>query len=242
MTLDAPGARAISADMTFEERYGGGRALVFGGSGGIGGALVDRLGRCMAVETLSRSHNGLDVTVEESLANWAGKLTPGYSVIFDATGALEIDGYAPEKSIAAIEPEGMAAQFALNALGPALLLKHFVPLLAEDGPVLFASLSARVGSIGDNKIGGWISYRAAKAALNQVMHTAAIEIGRKRKEAVVVALHPGTVESDLTRKYLARHKSVTPAEAAENLVTVMGRLTPEQTGGFFDWAGERVEW
>ncbi|WP_245895216.1 SDR family NAD(P)-dependent oxidoreductase [Pontivivens insulae] len=240
--LDVTRLRRMFWHMTFEDRYGGGRALVLGGSGGIGGALVDRLNRCMAVETLSRSHNGFDLTVEQSVENWASKLTPGYSVIFDATGALEIDGAGPEKSIGQIEPDAMTAQFALNAIGPALALKHLTPLLVKEGPCLFASLSARVGSIGDNRLGGWISYRAAKAALNQIMHTSAIEIARKRPDAVVVSLHPGTVQSDLTAKYLGRHDAVTPPEAAENLVTVMGELTPEDTGGFFDWKGEVIPW
>lgn len=228
--------------MNFDDTFRGTRALVFGGTGAIGNALVDRLAQSMAVETLSRTHNGFDITSETAVANWAGKINPGLRVIIDATGALEIDGAAPEKSITKIDPDAMMAQFALNALGPALALKHFVPLLEKDGPVVFASLSARVGSIGDNRIGGWISYRSAKAALNQIIHTAAIEIARKRPEAVVVSLHPGTVTSELTRKYLGRHPSVSPAEAADNLITVLGGLTPADTGGFFDWKGERVPW
>ncbi|MGB0497466.1 MAG: SDR family oxidoreductase [Rubricella sp.] len=224
----------------FDTRFRGGRALVIGSTGAIGSALIDRFSKVMAVDALSRRENGLDLTDEATVANWAGKLPGGYSIIFNATGALEID-HPPEKTIRAITPENFAAQFALNATGPALLLKHFEPLLAE-GPSVFASLSARVGSIGDNGIGGWIAYRAAKAAQNQVIRTAAIEIARKRKEAAVVALHPGTVQSDLTRKYLGRHKSVTPEEAAENLARVLAGLGPAQTGQFFDWAGEPVPW
>ncbi|WP_316015080.1 SDR family NAD(P)-dependent oxidoreductase [Roseobacter sp. HKCCA0434] len=228
--------------MDFTERYGGGRALVVGASGAIGAALVEALSAHMEVTGLSRSGDGLDLTDEASVAAAAERLRPGFRLIFDATGALEIDGAGPEKSLDVIDPAAMAAQFALNAIGPALLLKHLAPLMAEDGPSLFASLSARVGSIGDNELGGWYSYRASKAALNQILHTAAIEIARKRPEAVVVALHPGTVTSDLTRKYLGRHPSVAPAEAAENLIRVMGGLRPAQSGGFFDWRGEVVVW
>ncbi|MEL6125783.1 MAG: SDR family NAD(P)-dependent oxidoreductase [Pseudomonadota bacterium] len=221
--------------------FRGKKALVLGGTGAIGAALTDALGRFMAVEALSRRDNGFDITQEASVAAWAGRLTGPYHLIFNATGALEIEGAAPEKALGALEPEAFLEQVKLNALGPALALKHLSPMLAE-GRAIFASLSARVGSIGDNGLGGWYSYRAAKAAQNQLLHTAAIEIGRKRKEAVVVALHPGTVTSDLTRKYLGRHPSVSPAEAAENLIRVLGGLTPEQSGGFFDWKGEPVPW
>lgn len=228
--------------MQFDDIFRGKRALVLGGTGAIGNALVDRLAQSMAVETLSRTHNGFDITRETAVANWASKINPGLRVIIDATGALEIEGSRPEKSLSQITPEAMTAQFALNAIGPALVLKHFVPLLEPQGPVIFASLSARVGSIGDNRLGGWISYRAAKAALNQIMHTAAIEIARKRPEAIVVAMHPGTVSSKLTQKYLGRHASVSPADAAHNLITVLGTLTPADTGGFFDWKGDAVAW
>jgi NAD(P)-dependent dehydrogenase (short-subunit alcohol dehydrogenase family) len=228
--------------MTFDDKFRGTRALVLGGTGAIGNALVDRLALSMAVESLSRTHNGFDITSEPAVANWAKKINPGLRVIIDATGALEIEGAPPEKSLSRITPDAMMGQFALNAMGPALALKHFVPLLEPQGPVIFASLSARVGSIGDNRLGGWVSYRAAKAALNQILHTAAIEVARKRPEAVVVALHPGTVSSELTRKYLGRHDSVAPSEAAENLINVLSDLTPSDTGGFFDWRGDRVPW
>ena len=107
---------------------------------------------------------------------------------------------------------------------------------------VFAALSARVGSIGDNRLGGWYSYRTAKAALNQMIHTAAIELSRKRPESVCVALHPGTVATPFTEKYLGRHPSVTPQEAAQNLLAVLDGLGPRDTGLFFDWQGERVAW
>ncbi|MEO0914728.1 MAG: C factor, cell signaling protein, partial [Pseudomonadota bacterium] len=115
-------------------------------------------------------------------------------------------------------------------------------LLARDKRAVFATLSARVGSIGDNRIGGWISYRAAKAAQNQIVRTAAIEMRRRNRESIVVALHPGTVATALSEKYLGRHKSVSPEEAAGNLVRVLHGLTPEHSGGFFDYAGAEIVW
>ncbi len=136
----------------------------------------------------------------------------------------------------------MAAQFALNATGVALALKHFAPLLRRDGRAVFASLSARLGSIGDNRLGGWISYRAAKAAQNQIIRTAAIEIARQRPWAIVVALHPGTVDTALTAPYRGRNPAITAARSAAALLAVMDRLTPADTGGFFDWRGEPVAW
>ena len=155
------------------------RALVFGASGGIGGAIVsllERDRRCADVIGLSR-RDGFDVEDEASIAVAAVRLgEQEFDLLFDATGALEIDGYGPEKSLRAIDPDAMARQFAVNAIGPALILKHFVPLLPRGRRALFATLSARVGSIGDNRLGGWISYRAAKSALNQIVRTAAVEV------------------------------------------------------------------
>jgi NAD(P)-dependent dehydrogenase (short-subunit alcohol dehydrogenase family) len=219
------------------------RALVIGSTGGIGGAVADALAaRGAEVVRLSRSRDGLDLTDEASLAAAAARAEGPFQLIFDATGALEIGDAVPEKTIAAIDPEAMAAQFAVNAIGPALLLKHFHGTLAREGRAVFATLSARVGSIGDNRLGGWISYRAAKAALNQIVRTAAVEIRRKRPEAVVVALHPGTVRSGLTAKYAGRHRTVAPEEAAVNLLGVIDGLGPEDSGGFFAWDGARIPW
>lgn len=217
------------------------RILLIGASGGIGSALA-RAFAGSDLTTLSRSADGLDVTDEATVAAAAARIEGPFNLIFDATGALEIDGHGPEKSISQIDPQAMARQFALNAIGPALLLKHFAPKLAREERSVFATLSARVGSIGDNRIGGWISYRASKAALNQVVRTAAIEIGRKNRNAVVVALHPGTVQTALSDKYTGRHKSVTATEAAENLFRVLHDLRPEHSGGFYDYAMREIPW
>ena len=219
------------------------RSLVLGASGGIGSAIVAALeaggDTCVA---LSRRTDGLDVTDESALQRIAGSFEGPFDLIFDTTGALEVDGYAPEKTIDALSPEGMAAQFAVNAIGPALLLKHFHPLLAKSGSAVFATLSARVGSIGDNRLGGWISYRAAKAALNQIVRTASIEISRKRPDSIVVALHPGTVATELTARYAGRHPTVAPDESAANLLEVIAGLRPLDSGGFFAWDGATIQW
>jgi NAD(P)-dependent dehydrogenase (short-subunit alcohol dehydrogenase family) len=219
------------------------RALVIGASGGIGGAVAATLAaRGHEVTGLSRSADGLDLTDEASVAAAAGRAPGPYDLIFDATGALEIGGRGPEKTLDAIDPAAMAAQFALNAIGPALLLKHFHGALARDGRAVFATLSARVGSIGDNRLGGWISYRAAKAALNQIVRTAAVEVRRRRPDAVVVALHPGTVRTGLTEKYVGRHPAVAPEAAAANLLRVIDGLRPDDSGGFFAWDGTPIPW
>lgn len=219
------------------------RALIIGSSGGIGSALVAHLtGQGAEVTGLSRSADGLDITDDASIAAALGALSGPYDLIFVATGALELNGHAPEKALRSLDPVAMAAQFALNAMGPALVLKHSLRLMPKDAPARFAALSARVGSIGDNGLGGWNSYRAAKAALNQFIHTGAIEVARTHPQAVVVALHPGTVSTPLTARYAGGHPTVTPAEAAENLVSVLSDLSPAQTGGFFDWQGKVIPW
>ena len=218
------------------------RALVVGSSGGIGGALCDALAVRGDVVGVSRRGDALDVTDEASVARVLGGLEPGFDLVIVATGALVLDGRGPEKTLKALDPAGIAAQFALNAVGPILVLKHALRLMPKDRVVRFAALSARVGSIGDNALGGWYSYRAAKAALNQFLHTAAIEVARSHFQAVVVALHPGTVQTGLTAVHGAGHPTVTPATAADNLLTVLDNLAPADTGGFFDWAGKRISW
>ena len=219
------------------------RALVIGASGGIGSAIVTELRkRGWEVNGLSRSEHGLDVTDEASVEAALGALQGPFQLVFVATGALVINGHEPEKAVREITAEGLLNQIRVNALGPAMVLKHALPLLPKDEPSVFAALSARVGSIGDNRIGGWHSYRTAKAALNQLIHGAAIEMKRTHKQAVAVCLHPGTVETPFTAKYAGRHKTVPALEAAANLVNVIEALTPAQSGGFFDYAGKEIPW
>ncbi|MEM9092312.1 MAG: SDR family NAD(P)-dependent oxidoreductase [Cyanobacteria bacterium P01_F01_bin.53] len=219
------------------------KALILGASGGIGSALVEALrGSGWGVTGLSRSVDGLDVTDETSVDRILGAVDGTFDLMFVATGALEIAGQGPEKSLREISVQAMQAQFALNCMGPALVLRHAARLLPRDRECRIAALSARVGSIGDNRLGGWYSYRAAKAALNQIMHGAAIELKRTHKQSICVALHPGTVATSLTSKYASGRKTVTPPEAAGNLLRVLDGLTPDETGLFFDWSGARVEW
>lgn len=216
------------------------RTLIIGSSGGIGAAILAAAGP--GAVGLSRNRDGLDLTDEASIIRALGAVEGPFDRILVTTGALELNGAAPEKTLRALDPGVLAAQIALNAIGPALVLKHSLPLLAKDRPARFAVLSARVGSIGDNRLGGWYSYRAAKAALNQLVHTAAIEIARSHPLAVVVCLHPGTVATPLTAKYAGTHPTVTPDEAAVNLLAVLDRLTAADTGGFYDWQGAVVPW
>jgi NAD(P)-dependent dehydrogenase (short-subunit alcohol dehydrogenase family) len=224
------------------------RALVLGASGGIGGAFVAAIKAdpaCGGVTELSRSRDGFDITDDGSVATAAAKLSQEglkFDLILCATGALVIDGNGPEKTIKAIQGGVMAAQFALNAIGPALALKYFGPLLSNEGKSVFATLSARVGSIGDNKLGGWISYRSAKAALNQITRTTAIEISRLRPKSVVVALHPGSVDTGFSGGFSKTHDKIQPTESVAMMLSVLDGLEPAQTGGFFAYDGQPIEW
>ena len=219
------------------------RALIIGASGGIGGAVAAALAAMgVAVTGLSRSGDGLDVTDEASVERHLGALEGPLDLVFVATGALVIDGAAPEKSVKAVSARALADQYLLNAIGPMLVMKHAIPLLPRNRRSVFAVLSARVGSIGDNRLGGWHSYRAAKAGLNQLIHGAAVELGRTHKQAIAVCLHPGTVETAFTAKYAGSHKTVKAEDAARNLISVIEGLGPEQSGGFFDYAGKEIPW
>lgn len=220
----------------------GQKALVVGASGGIGAAIVAGLhARGWDVTGLSRRDHGLDITDPASVEVALGALAPGFEMIFVATGVLDGAGHPPEKSLRALDAAAMADQFAVNAIGPAMILKHAPRLLRRDRRVVFAALSAKVGSIGDNALGGWYSYRAAKAALNQIVHTGAIELARSHREAICVTLHPGTVATSFTEDHKA-HRKHSPEESAENLLAVLEGLTPQDTGQFFNWDGARLPW
>lgn len=230
---------------------------MFGAGGGIGGALVRALA---AREDIALVHTGsrrvpatgpkvrpfhFDLTDEASIAAAAATMADDPpEIVIVATGALAFaDGAGPEKSLGAIDPVRMANLFALNTIGPAMIAKHVVPLLRRDRRAVLAVLSARVGSIGDNWLGGWHSYRASKAALNMLVRTIAVELGRTHPQAVLVALHPGTVDTPLSRPFqrnLRDGQLTTSEQAAAHLLNVIDGLTPADSGGFFAWDGQPI--
>lgn len=224
-------------------------AVILGSSGGIGGALVRGLSETRPELTIVGLHRNsiprLDVCDEASIeeaARHCAALGP-IGLVVNATGILAPEAAGPEKSWRGIDPAHMAKVFQVNAIGPALVIKHFLPLFAREGRCVYANLSARVGSIGDNHLGGWYSYRASKAALNQIVRTASVELRRKNPEAVCVALHPGTVATDLSGGFQATGLEVQdPAVAAARILKVIDDLRPEQTGGFFDHRGKEIPW
>ena len=220
-------------------------ALIIGDSGGLGAALGLSLGSRPEwhVDGLSRSRDGLDLCDETALAEAAdARAGVEYDLIFIATGILGTAAFDPEKSFKQLSASAMRDVFAATTIGPALAIKHFAPLLARDRRSVFTALSARVGSIGDNRLGGWMSYRASKSALNQIMHCAAIEFARSRKHAIFACLHPGTVETSLSQKYARGRFTASPMDAAQSLLTVCENLSPCDNGGFFDYTGAPIPW
>ena len=215
--------------------------LLIGARGGLGAALVERLSHMGARVTGLTRADGLDYHAPASVDRALEGLSPGFDAIIVATGALHVTTDRPEKSLSELTAEELAAEFMVNAIGPALVLRHAPRLLRRDGRSTFAAISAKVGSIGDNRLGGWYSYRASKAALNQIIRTGAIEIARSHRQSVCVALHPGTVDTRFTANYPA-HKKVAPAVSADNLLRVLGGLGTEDTGQFYNWDGTRLPW
>lgn len=245
-------------------------ALVTGASGGIGAALVAQLidheavacvhavarraSRDPALDALSgRAGERLqridaDVTDAADRAALVAAVcarSPALQLVVQATGMLHAPGLRPERSVRDLDGDALARVFALNAFAPVLLARDLLPLLPRDGPAVLAALSARVGSIGDNRLGGWYAYRASKAALNQLMRTLAIELGRTHPQACSVLLHPGTVDSGLSQPFLARiprERVFTPPRAAAQLLAVLARLTPADSGRFIAWDGTDIPW
>ncbi|PWE16745.1 short-chain dehydrogenase [Marinicauda salina] len=235
------------------------RAAVFGASGGIGAAMLEHFEadpRCGTVHAGARSvvtpgaaktrPFGFDLTDEDSIAAAAEQIAAGgpLHLCLVATGMLHDEtGLEPEKTWRQIDARAMARAFQINATGPALIAKHVLPFLAKDDKAVFAAISARVGSISDNRLGGWHAYRASKAALNQILKTCSIELARKRPEALCVGLHPGTVDTALSAPFqrnVPETKLFTPAYSAERLLSVIDGLDAAATGRVFDWAGEEV--
>ena len=223
------------------------RALVIGASGAIGGALLQRLqsdSRCAAVLGVSRqSMPGLDLLSEASIAACAQALAAQgpFHLVLDATGALTLNDRGPEKRLDELDAAHLLAALQLNAVGPGLLLKHFVPLLASGERVIWGKLSARVGSIEDNRKGGWYGYRAAKAALNMLLQTTAIEVARRKPLAVVAALQPGTVQSALSQPFVGDN-ALRPEDSAGRLLSVLDALQPTGRAQFVDHQGRHIPW
>lgn len=222
------------------------RVLVIGASGALGTAFCQQLKqdpRCAGVRELGRhTLPELDLERPETIASAATELATEapYQLIVHAAGLLHRDRIKPEKSFSAIEQEALQAVFQVNTLGPALVLRYFLPLLDSKGAM--AMLSAKVGSIGDNRLGGWYAYRASKAALNMLIKTAAIELARTCPQSRLLSLHPGTVVSGLSQP-LRGASNARPADvAADQLLTLIDQLTPADSGHFFAYDGERLPW
>jgi NAD(P)-dependent dehydrogenase (short-subunit alcohol dehydrogenase family) len=223
-----------------------GCAVVVGAGGGVGAALAEALtasGRFTAVQALRRAD--LDLEDEASIAAAAARLDVPPRLVIVATGLLHGQGVAPEKALRAVDPAALLKSYAVNAVGPVLVAKHFTPLFPRAGKAVFAALSARVGSLGDNRLGGWHGYRASKAALNMLLRNVAIELARSRPQAVCLALHPGTVDTGLSAPFqggVPGERLFTPAFSAARLLEVIDHRGPEDSGGVFDWADKPVPW
>lgn len=222
------------------------RALVIGGSGALGSAFcewLDHDSRCASVRALTRNTSpGLDLEQPESIASAAAELAAEapYQLIVHAAGLLHRGNIKPEKTFAAIDAEALQAVFQVNTLGPALVLRHFLPLLDPCGAM--AMLSAKVGSIGDNRLGGWYAYRSSKAALNMLIKTAAIELARTRPQTRLLSLHPGTVISSLSQPFSGAAAARPARVAARELLSLIDRLGAADSGQFFAYDGERLPW
>ena len=224
------------------------RALVLGATGTLGAGFVVALQadpRCGHVLGMARSRTPSLVLEDETCIAACAKVAADagpFHLIVDATGALSLDGHGPEKRLAELDAERLARAFQVNAIGRALVLKHFTPLLARGERSVFAVLSARVGSIADNALGGWYGYRAAKAAGNQLLQTAAIEVTRTRPQAVFAALQPGTVASRLSAPFNAGHVLTPVEDSVAGLLAGLDALAPRRGAHFIDFRGEPIAW
>ena len=233
---------------------------VVGASGGIGRALTLQLAESESVDKVfafSRAGTGgenekivgsrLDLEDEASIAAAAETIKGDagqLNLVIVASGILhDGGGMQPEKTWRSLEPAAMEKAFRINSIGPALVAKHFLPLLARDRKSVFAAISARVGSIGDNELGGWYAYRASKAALNMLIKTYAIEVARRNSLACCVGLHPGTVDTSLSKPFqggVPEGKLFPAARSAGHLLEVLDGLTPDDSGHCFAWDGQRI--
>lgn len=225
-------------------------AIIIGARGGIGSAMADALDKDPNYAQVIRFHREsptpVDILDEASIAAAATSLastTPPIQLVIVATGLLHSVTKGPEKSLRELDPDWIMENYRINAIGPALVAKHFLPIMAKNAPICFAALSARVGSISDNRLGGWHSYRASKSALNMFIRNIAIEWQRKNPQSVIVGLHPGTVETGLSAPFKGNpaHERFTPARAAGDMLGVLEALKPEQSGQIFAYDGSLIK-
>ena len=220
-----------------------GRALVFGASGGIGQAfsrvLEDKLGSENVVN-VSRSFDGFEISDEEKILKFSESIEGTFNLIINATGVLQTTEEGPEKTINVVKQKSMIDMMTINAIGPALLLKNFSKKLDKTKFSVFVNLSARVGSITDNRLGGWISYRSSKAALNQIIKTSSIEINRRNKNAICVGLHPGTVKTRFTEKFQNTTETISPDESVKMMMKVVENLSVDDNGYCFAYDGKVI--
>ena len=220
-----------------------GRALLFGASGGIGQAfsrfLESKLGSENVVK-ISRSFDGFEISDEEKIFKLSESIEGSFNLIINAIGVLQTTEEGPEKTINVVKQKSMIDMMTINAIGPALLLKNFSKKLDKTKFSVFVNLSARVGSITDNRLGGWISYRASKAALNQIIKTSSIEINRRNKNAICVGLHPGTVKTRFTEKFQNTTETISPEESVEMMMKVVENLSVNDNGYCFAYDGKVI--
>ena len=220
-----------------------GRALVFGASGGIGQAfsrfLENKLGSENVVK-ISRSIDGFEISDEEKILKFSQSIEGSFNLIINATGVLQTTEEGPEKTINVVKQKSMIDMMTINAIGPALLMKNFSKKLDKTKFSVFVNLSARVGSITDNRLGGWISYRSSKAALNQIIKTSSIEINRRNKNAICVGLHPGTVKTRFTEKFQNTTETISPDESVKMMMKVVENLSVDDNGYCFAYDGKVI--
>ena len=232
---------------------------VIGSSGALGKAFVQQLSDShpnATIHAFSRNqpapstanivYHAIDYKSEVSIAKSASLISreAALDMVIVTTGILHDNQFMPEKSLKDLSADKFHRLFEINTILPALVAKHFLPKLNKNCRSIFAVLSARVGSISDNKLGGWYAYRASKAALNMIIKNAAIEMSRLNKQAIVVSLHPGTVDSSLSKPFqtnVPNDKLFTPQFSAKKLLQVLEKLTPEQSGTCFAWDGQTIE-
>lgn len=230
---------------------------IVGASGGVGSALVELFSADSSnrVHAFSRSEiklasenvelGNIDYADESSIeaaAEKASQYAP-LDIVIVATGILHDDSMMPERSLKNLDAANFEKNFLINTIGPALVAKHFLPKIHKEKHAVFAALSARVGSISDNRLGGWYAYRASKAALNMIIKTTSIEVSRTHKHAVVVGLHPGTVATELSRpfqKNVPEEKLFTAEYSARKLSDVINSVTVKDSGKIFAWDGSEI--